>query len=253
MLFSRPRILVLFFAFAAAISMAARCDEILRYDGYVAGFKVAKMTIEHGVSSNSLPYHRFTIRSTGAARFFYRIESEMLCETFCDANGTNTLFTRRYRDRSIEQNDTMRLWPATGLVVREILDEGQSVTSRVEVGSQDVATFFCNIGAILADNAFETTNSIVRNVVLDGKSNGVVLTLGETNTLHTALGPASVQDMTIVSLSDKLFVRNRPKRIRLSSEYPVFLEMDVENGYGTQHFRLVEWIRNDHPFRPFRK
>jgi hypothetical protein len=145
----------------------------------------------------------------------------------------------------------MRLWPATGLVVREMLDTGLSVTSRVEVGSQDVATFFCAIGSLLGDGSFDTTNLAVRSVILDGKSHEVAITLGGTNTLRTALGRAAVRGIGIVSRSDTLFVRNRPRLVWLSADYPAFLEMDIENRYGTQRFRLVGWERDGRPFRPF--
>lgn len=134
-------------ALAAAIPFAAAASggtpspeykvETLRYDGRVAGVKVAEMTIENGVSSNALPYHKFTVRSVGAARLFSSVDTEM--------------------------------WS-------EVLDVGENACS--------------------------------------------------------------------------LFVRNRPKRIRLSTDYPAFLEMDIENRYGTQRFRLVEWERDGQPFHP---
>ena len=235
---------------AMATPAFAQRTELLRYNSYSAGFKVGEMTIERGVSSNSLPYHRFAVRSRGAARLFNRVDCEMLCETFGSGDEAGTLFTRRYRDRSLEQNDTMRLWPGTGLVVQDLLDTGESITSRVDVGSHDVATFFCTLGATLEDGTLAETNSIVRKVVLDGRSHEVVLTLGGTNTLRTAFGRLPARDMEIVSHSDTLFFRNKPKRIKLSADYPVFLEMDIENRYGTQHFRLVEWLRDDRPFQP---
>lgn len=234
-----------------AVSAVAQCTEVLRYSGLAAGIKVGEMVVENGVSSNSLPYHRFSLRSKGPARLFNRVDSEMRCEAFGSGEDAGTLFTRRYRDRTLDQNDTMRLWPGTGLVVREFLDTGLSVTSRVEVGSQDVATFFCNLGALLGDGTFAETNCIVRNVVLDGQSHEVALTLGGTNMLRTAFGRAAVRELDIVSHSDTLFSRNRPKRIKLSADYPVFLEMDIENRYGTQHYRLVEWTRDGQPFDPF--
>lgn len=247
-------------ALAAAMPFAAAAGggapdpeyqvETLRYDGRVAGVKVAEMMIENGVSSNALPYHRFTVRSVGAARLFGRVDTEMWSETLGVGENACSLFSRRGHDHSVRQNDTMRLWPDSGLVVREMLDAGTSATSRVEIGSQDVATFFCNIGSLFEEGAFDTTNSVVRHVILDGKSHEVVITLGETNTLRTALGPMPVRDIEIISHSDSLFVRNKPKRIRLSTDYPAFLEMDIENRYGTQRFRLVEWERDGRPFHP---
>lgn len=249
-----PFALVAAMASAAMAGGGAPCPEYqvetLRYDGRVAGVKVAEMTIENGISSNALPYHRFTVRSVGAARLFGRVDTEMWSEALGVGENACSLFSRRARDRSMRQNDTMRLWPASGLVVREMLDSGTSVTSRVETGSQDVATFFCNIGSLFEEGAFDTTNSVVRHVILDGKSHEVVITLGETNTLRTALGPMPVRDIEIVSHSNSLFVKNKPKRIRLSTNYPAFLEMDIENRYGTQRFRLVEWERDGRPFRP---
>lgn len=141
-------------ALAAAIPFAAAASggtpspeykvETLRYDGRVAGVKVAEMTIENGVSSNALPYHRFTVRSVGAARLFSSVDTEMWSEVLDVGENACSLFSRRARDRSVRQNDTMRLWPTSGLVIREMLDSGTSITSRVETGSQDVATFFCN-------------------------------------------------------------------------------------------------------------
>lgn len=247
----RQKLSLCLLALAASVSAAsAQCAEVLRYNGYSAGIKVGEMTIERGVSSNSLPYHSFAIHSKGAVRLFCRVDSEMRCEVFGDGEDSGTLFTRRSREGGIVQDDTMRLWPGTGLVVRELLDTGQSVTSRVEVGSQDVATFFCNLGAMLGDGTFAETNCVVRDVVLDGLSHEVVLTLGGTNLLRTAFGRMPVREMSIVSHSDTLFVRNRPKRIVLSTDYPVFMEMDIENRLGMQHFRLVEWLRDGSPFRP---
>jgi len=218
--------------------------EYLRYVATKAGIKIAEMTIEKGVSTNSLPYCRLGIRSCGPARLFARVDDEMSCETVASDNGECVIFRRRSDEGGLRRNDVMSLWPEAGLAVLENLDTGSVVTSRVDVGSQDVATFFCNLGESLNLMRERETDELARDVIFEGSSHEVVLKLGARSVRRTAYGKMDAVDMEVEAHSQSLFVRNRLRRITVSIESPVFLEMEIENRYGTARFRLVEWRRD---------
>lgn len=232
--------IALFLAFAF---MPCR-GEYLRYVATKAGIKIAEMTIEKGVSTNSLPYCRLRIRNCGPARLFTRVDTEMSCETVASDDGVCTVFRRRTDEGGLRHNDLMRLWPETGLAVLENLETGSVVTSRVDVGSQDVATFFCNVGESLGLMRERETDELSSAVIFEGTAHEVVLKLGERSTLRTVCGKMDAVAMEVETHSRHLFVRNRPKRIMVSVDSPVFLEMDIENRYGTARFRLAEWRRD---------
>lgn len=225
---------------ATAAAGDATPPRILRYDATWHGLKVGEMDIETGVATNGAPYRRLSVRNSFLARAFSRVDTEMTSETSGDGADRRVVFSKRIRESDFTQCDTMSLWPERGIAVYVDAVSGSAVTSRVDMGALDVATFFCGLGEQIAAMDAASTNRLACRVVNDGQMHEVELVLKDSGVDRLAGELRPVRGLEIVSHSDALFVRNRPELIKVATDDGALVEMTVGKPFGNVRFRLRE-------------
>lgn len=225
---------------ASAVAVVGMPDALMRYDASWHGLKVGEMEIETGTSTNGVPFRRLSVRNSFLARAVSRVDTEMLSETFGDGDDRRIVFTKSVSEDDFSQRDTMVLWPERGIAEYVNLLDGTSVTSRVDVGILDVATFFCGLGDKIAEMDAAYTNRCVYKVVNDGMMHEVEMVIGKSGNEKVAGKVRNVRTIELISRSDKLFVRNRPGEIKVASDSGAIVEMTVLKPFGNVRFRLRE-------------
>lgn len=236
-------------AFATRVVFADSVAESMRYNAYWTGLKVGEMVLESGSRTNSEPYLSLRVGSRSFARLFSGDEMEFLSEKANTSSGTCLLFYKRLVQAGFHQHDVMRLWPDSGIAIWDDFENGSSTTSSVPVGSLDIASFFHGFRAMDDLDGLQT-NAISRVVVMDGATHPIAISTGRVVRVNSKWGRTEAREYFVRSYSDTLFVRNVPKCIKVSTNMPVIVEMDVETGLGTVHFKLNGWETNAIPVLP---
>lgn len=229
-------------AIAVTVSIADSIDETLRYDAYWMGMRVGEMKLESGRRDDGAIYRSMLVGGRSLARMFSGSDTTAVSETIDTPQGKCQKFHKRVDDSGFKQDDTMYLWPESGIAVWESAS-GTSVTSSVPVGSVDVATFFHGLRESAELDGLQT-NLAARTVVMDGTSHRISISTGEVVRVDLPSGAVDAREYFVESHSSTLFVRNVPKCARIATNFPVMVEMDVKKGAKTIHFRLKEWTTN---------
>ena len=254
--------LAAFLALASAVLCHAS-DERLVYEARKLGLCVGEMVLSLASSSNAVSVKAVAVRSKSAGRLFSSVDTEVRCVSSGAGADRVSEVTKRVDEGGFHQNDILRLWPGRGVAVWLDAESGVATTSRVDVGVQDFASFFCDMGALvrlLESTARHSPDSdhgdgavskhtgmdgdIVRKVVMDGMEHEVAFTPGAVVAFPTRWGRVGAREFGIVSRSETLFSRNVPRYAVVATNAPVLLALDVRNSFGRVCFRLVEWTRD---------
>lgn len=220
-------------------------DEEITYKIQYRSFNVGKMVLSAGNDTNGIPYKAMEVKTSGLGRIFSKSSTKILCENKQTDTNDLIVITKDVIDGNFIQHDTMEYCPATGDAVWINNIDNTSITSNVGVDAIDAATFFYDLKNTPDYFNQKNTNSILEYVVLDGKKHLIEFNLGTTNTTKTVLGKLEYREISIISHSDTFFVRNRPKRIKVAKDYPMLLEMEVENNLGKAFFKLEKWTKDN--------
>ena len=211
----------------------------MTYDISWLGMTVGNMTVQEEQRDDGATHRSVRVRSRPWVATLYRVDTTIRCAIEPTDDGIRHTVTKSIAEGDFTQNDTLLLWPATGVCIWSNAVDKTHITSSVPPNTQDVVSFFFALRDTLQRHPTPTPERY--QLVMDGAAHALDITLGETKKIKTPFGRVDAVAVNALSKSPTLFSRNKPKNIWVAKTRPAVLAVDVSITLGTVHITLQSW------------
>ena len=208
------------------------------YDISWLGMTVGGMTVQEEQREGGVVARSIRVRSRSWVSTLYHVDTTVHCLIEPTPTGPRHTVSKAVAEGDFVQNDTLLLWPATGVCIWSNALTKTCTTASVPTNAQDGVSFFFGLRDTLLHGAY--TNKACR-LVMDGEAHALEITTGATKRISTPFGKTEATAVSAVSKSPTLFSRNKPKAIWVARTRPAVLEVDVSIALGTVHVTLQSW------------
>jgi hypothetical protein len=232
----------LFFLLALAAATSARAaerHEVMEYDISWLGMTVGGMTVQEQRDGGGVVTRSIRVRSRPWVATLYRVDTTVRCVIEPTPDGPRHTVGKVVAEGGFTQDDTLTLWPATGVCIWSNAIAQSCTTSSVPVNTQDVVSFFFDLRDTLTRQTASTSADY--RLVMDGTAHALEIKRGATKKISTPFGKVEAADVRAASKSPTLFSRNKPKGIWVATACPAVLAVDVGIAVGTVHVTLKSW------------
>ena len=242
---SRSKIFFLFFPFAIAAGTLS-AQSVYTYSISSYGVTGGTLTVSEETADDGTLTRAVRIKSHAWASLFYGVDTTLQCTQEHTPSGTVHTVTKNVAENDFSQNDVLRLCPGQGRGGWTNCQSGASAVFDITPDALDMVCFFFN----LRHHILEQTDDPEQgddHLIMDGTSHAVSITAGKPRMKKTDYGKIEIVPIDIVSKSPTLFVRNRPKNIRITKNTPTVLSVEAGYSVGTAHATLDSWTTNGIP------
>ena len=194
------------------------------------------------------------VKSHGVASTFYDVDTTLQCVQEMTTRGHLHTVTKKVKEKDFAQNDVLSLCFTGTNGLGMWMNVAKGTTNHFDISSNalDMVCFFFDLRERIAisegaELPLGTIKEVDDHLIMDGTSHALSITAGKARKEKTSFGRIEVVPLELISKSPTLFVRNKPKNIRVSTHTPTVLSVDVGYSLGTAHATLESWTTNGIP------